>query len=140
MGRSFLPRFEETPIFYSIWYGWKQYKRYLGFLRDELPRSSLQEQPELSEGTSFPAVAAAFPRLFPVFLHVVLRSVNGITRCLCWPPSSSAPRAHPPAARIPGDLLPSGSQTRRQPGQGARFILQNSVFLLFLSSREAPRH
>lgn len=42
--------------------------------------------------------------------------------------------------RIPGDLLPSGSQTRRQPAQGARFILQDSVFLLFLSSWEAPRH
>lgn len=47
------------------------------------------------------------------------------------PPAPSWRRI-PPTACIPGDLLPSGSQTHRQLGQGARFIFQDSVFLLFL--------
>ena len=59
--------------------------------------------------------------------------------CVGHPPAPSHRRI-PPTAHIPGDLLPSGNQTHRQPGQGARFILQDSVFLLFLSSREAPRY
>lgn len=60
----------------------------VGWAAEELPAGA---------GHIFPAAAAASPRLFPVLARAVLRSVNGIARCLCWPPSSSASQAHPPA-------------------------------------------
>lgn len=92
-------------------------------------------------GDILPAVAPAFPRLSPgVHQRSSLRREWHRPLLVLATLQLRLAGTSPPTAHIPGDLLPSGSQTHKQLGRGARFILQDSVFLLFLSSQEAPRY